>query len=1371
MDPADDHDQGQGHHQQSQQQASSTNKSGSANPPQVRSRITVVCAECKRLKLKCDRRTPCGSCVKRDTVVRCIYSPAAAEKVDLHSLNNRLIHVEQWIQQFGAEGPPPLSTNAPTQAQGQPAASTSASTSQGQAPPAGPPPPTTALSVPLHTLHTACLAPLGIPQPSFPSSSAPHPKSAASSPAHAALARVGAAPFPYAWFEARAYGFLSALKASDSHSHLNGTSSKSTPTPDSTAAAKALAKAERRREKERNRERARAIFAGGAAAYAANGLPPLPQSLSSTLTLGSPFNTSAFAASSSQNYNNASSSQNMYNAGSNSYNDPYNSNNNVEFPPIHALAVSEDADADPDADLSADVSVDASDDGVHADGGDGEGDGEVDELDDGEEGGVRLRQPHPHPKSGIHDSGLAQRERSRRRGDARMAFFALLCAVLSLSPPSTTSSAASDEGVLEEEHDLARVAEKAAEEYFSGANAVSSESGEAEQEQADTDAVLAMWALGVGMMRKGGKGGEEAYVHFAKTIAHARVVGLDLPSSHTLSLSLSATSSSQQLSSQAQSKKRQRPHIKTEDGVEGMFLPSMGVDSRQGGEGRWARAMRARTWWAVVCGDLLAADALGVPPHVAFGSLPPSLTSPSSQDGEDADPLARGADWTEEGETNSEEAAQGGGREAVWGVGAIRAHSPRGARPPRARRRMSRRRGDSGVGGSRNDNLRPFPRGNAGYGGHGYATNGARARKGSGERWNAEVALLANRAVLRVWVGWLTWTPSSSSSSSAPPQAVFGAVDAAHKIVLACRAASASSDSKASLALLVSPPARALFDASVVCAWAALRHPAAVFAPGAKEGLGAALGVFASSGANANANDLFAAWTGRAEAVRVLEGLARRAGVANANAFGGAGVEIQNMNGPPGVVKINGLNVNVNVNGHHLNGHAQHAHLTPQQEHPPTPTGSLKRKHDAIGGGAVQVHPQNPHGHGHGQQQQHAHVQLNGHHQHQQVHQQHQHQHQQEIALEQAKPDKLSLALALKEKEREREREREMGKDREREREKKKRAGYPSVGIRVRPGSGKEGMASPVSPLRKSSLPSGNGKNAPSPLARTQDEAQMGYYPQQAQQAAQQQQQQHQHAQQQQVSSMDAYRSRSSSISQSDPRMQPPKEQHQVVAMEFTMPFSSGASSSVAAAAPGESGRWRVGLCAAQALQQQQGYAGDSASAAMYDLQPQRAGSYEDAYGSGAGSVGSPYGTGNSSASGPLSTASSPYTTTSASGGLSTPTFGGSGSGSTSGAQQNPSPPGYAPSPRFASQQPAYYAATYDAQGPFEHPLGMDGGMGYEGHGGGKAQLYEVKPLMEHHNPYQQQQQHHHLEQEPRHDMAWAPPDPPQAQYSQFGRY
>ena len=69
---------------------------------QIRSRVTVVCAEvrpcpvqlspltpfqCKRLKLKCDRRTPCGSCTKRDTVARCVYSPAAAEKVSVPLLS------------------------------------------------------------------------------------------------------------------------------------------------------------------------------------------------------------------------------------------------------------------------------------------------------------------------------------------------------------------------------------------------------------------------------------------------------------------------------------------------------------------------------------------------------------------------------------------------------------------------------------------------------------------------------------------------------------------------------------------------------------------------------------------------------------------------------------------------------------------------------------------------------------------------------------------------------------------------------------------------------------------------------------------------------------------------------------------------------------------------------------------------------------------------------------------------------------------------------------------------------------------------------------------------------------------------------------
>lgn len=78
-------------------QSSTSAAPKSSNSTHIRSRITVVCAECKRLKLKCDRRTPCSSCVKRDTMIRCVYSQAAAEKIDVQSLHNRLLAVEGQV--------------------------------------------------------------------------------------------------------------------------------------------------------------------------------------------------------------------------------------------------------------------------------------------------------------------------------------------------------------------------------------------------------------------------------------------------------------------------------------------------------------------------------------------------------------------------------------------------------------------------------------------------------------------------------------------------------------------------------------------------------------------------------------------------------------------------------------------------------------------------------------------------------------------------------------------------------------------------------------------------------------------------------------------------------------------------------------------------------------------------------------------------------------------------------------------------------------------------------------------------------------------------------------------------------------------------
>ena len=55
--------------------------------------------QCKRLKLKCDRRIPCSSCLKRDTVQRCIYTQAAAEKMSVYSVSyppQSLIYVRYY---------------------------------------------------------------------------------------------------------------------------------------------------------------------------------------------------------------------------------------------------------------------------------------------------------------------------------------------------------------------------------------------------------------------------------------------------------------------------------------------------------------------------------------------------------------------------------------------------------------------------------------------------------------------------------------------------------------------------------------------------------------------------------------------------------------------------------------------------------------------------------------------------------------------------------------------------------------------------------------------------------------------------------------------------------------------------------------------------------------------------------------------------------------------------------------------------------------------------------------------------------------------------------------------------------------------------
>ncbi|KAI0088272.1 hypothetical protein BDY19DRAFT_950037 [Irpex rosettiformis] len=111
-----------------------------SNGPHMRSRVTVVCAECKRLKLKCDRRTPCSSCLKRDTVQRCIYTQAAAEKIDIQSLHNRLLVVEGHLAQLTSGSPttlaslPPFKTSYPLSTPPQPYTGASSQTGNPSSP-------------------------------------------------------------------------------------------------------------------------------------------------------------------------------------------------------------------------------------------------------------------------------------------------------------------------------------------------------------------------------------------------------------------------------------------------------------------------------------------------------------------------------------------------------------------------------------------------------------------------------------------------------------------------------------------------------------------------------------------------------------------------------------------------------------------------------------------------------------------------------------------------------------------------------------------------------------------------------------------------------------------------------------------------------------------------------------------------------------------------------------------------------------------------------------------------------------------------------------------------------------------------------------
>ncbi|KAF6751657.1 hypothetical protein DFP72DRAFT_472067 [Ephemerocybe angulata] len=86
-----------------------------------RTRPTVLCAECKRLKTECDRKKPCQSCLGRQSEDKCVfsapaaytyspaayypyspavYSPSVLERVDIQSLMDRMAAVEAAVDEL-----------------------------------------------------------------------------------------------------------------------------------------------------------------------------------------------------------------------------------------------------------------------------------------------------------------------------------------------------------------------------------------------------------------------------------------------------------------------------------------------------------------------------------------------------------------------------------------------------------------------------------------------------------------------------------------------------------------------------------------------------------------------------------------------------------------------------------------------------------------------------------------------------------------------------------------------------------------------------------------------------------------------------------------------------------------------------------------------------------------------------------------------------------------------------------------------------------------------------------------------------------------------------------------------------------------------
>lgn len=69
-----------------------------ANDPPKRTRVLLSCAPCRNSKLKCDRATPCGQCIRKSKPDGCLYAPRPEKRKPAKSMAARLKRLEGMVR-------------------------------------------------------------------------------------------------------------------------------------------------------------------------------------------------------------------------------------------------------------------------------------------------------------------------------------------------------------------------------------------------------------------------------------------------------------------------------------------------------------------------------------------------------------------------------------------------------------------------------------------------------------------------------------------------------------------------------------------------------------------------------------------------------------------------------------------------------------------------------------------------------------------------------------------------------------------------------------------------------------------------------------------------------------------------------------------------------------------------------------------------------------------------------------------------------------------------------------------------------------------------------------------------------------------------